>query len=158
MQSVISTLTPTQVDCIKDSMNEFAQNLVTHCVEHEFKVENIGLDKKNMVKYFLGFGFKIDRGMKKEDTLQRYKRIIEYFFAPGGPLIKDHSPCKSQKNENLETVDSSCKLSCSEESSHQLIPASNLMKKSSTVPENAINCQLSPQSKQMYSRYTFNCN
>lgn len=158
MQEVIGTLTPSQVDSIKDGMNEFAQNLVAHCVEHEFKVENIGVDKKNMAKYFLGFGFKIDRGMKKEDTLQRYKRIIEYFFAPGGPLIKDHSPSKSHKNENMETVDSSCKLSCAEESSHQLIPTSNLMKKSSTVPENAIKGQLSPQSKQMYSRYTFNCN
>lgn len=94
-------------------MNEFAQILVAHCVEHEFKVESIGLDRKNSVKYYLGFSFKIDRAMKKEDTLQRYKRIIEYFFAPGGPLIKDHSSPKSSK-DHLETIDTSCKLSCSE--------------------------------------------
>lgn len=72
----MDTLTPVQLESIKEGLNEFAQNLVAHCVEHEFKVENIGLDRKNSVKYYLGFGFKIDRAMKKEDTLQRYKRII----------------------------------------------------------------------------------
>lgn len=75
-----------------------AETLVSKGVEHEFRVENIGLDRKEKLKYFLGFAFRIDRGMNKEDTLQRYRRIIDYFFACGGPLVKGRSPNKSLKN------------------------------------------------------------
>ncbi len=79
-------------------MYELAENLASHCVEHEFHPENIGLDKRNGLKYYLGFNFKIDRSMRKEDTLHKYRRIIEYFFAEGGPLIQG-TPTKSQANE-----------------------------------------------------------
>ena len=42
-----------------------ARNLVSHCIEHEFKASNIGIDKRSKVKYFLGFAFRIDRSIKK---------------------------------------------------------------------------------------------
>lgn len=150
-QAHLASLSPEQVDKIRDGMYELAENLANKCVEHEFRVENIGLDRKEHLKYFIGFAFKIDRGMNKEDTLQRYRRIIDYFFACGGPLVKGRSPNKSLKNE---TADTSSKTA--EEASHLLLPTANLMKKSSTVDNSPLS--LGQPGRQLLARYTFNCN
>lgn len=66
---------------MKEGLYELAENLANRGVEHEFRMENIGLDNKNNLKYFLGFAFRIDRSMKREVTLQRYKHAIDLIFS-----------------------------------------------------------------------------
>ncbi len=54
-----------RVERVKNMMYDLANNLVNHCVQHEFKVRNIGLDRRNGLKYFLGLNFNIDKAMRK---------------------------------------------------------------------------------------------
>lgn len=40
----------------------------------------MGLDRKQTLKYFLGFNFKIDRSLCKQTTAQKYRAQVESFF------------------------------------------------------------------------------
>ena len=145
-----------RVERVKNMMYDLADNLVNHCVQHEFKVSNIGLDRRNGLKYFLGLNFNIDKAMRKQDTLQRYRRIIDYFFARGGPVIRGKSPSNSLRNECRQTEDTSYKLSYSQEPNHLFVPAAaNIMKKSATVPQDKVVFGNEP--RHILNRYTFNC-
>lgn len=57
-------------------MISLAENLANHCIDHEFKMNNIGLDKRNNLKYYLGLNFKIDRTMQKQKLIQKYRQAV----------------------------------------------------------------------------------
>ncbi len=54
-----------QISKVQAEMLELGELLARHCVVHEFQFDNVGLDRLNRLKYFLGFAFKIDRNVNK---------------------------------------------------------------------------------------------
>jgi hypothetical protein len=58
---------------VKRDLLELAGTLAGCSVLHEFKIDNVGLDRNNRLKYFLGFAFRIDRGLNRQETGERYQ-------------------------------------------------------------------------------------
>lgn len=96
----------------------------------------MGLDKKNNLKYYLGFNFKIDRSLKKEETVEKYKAKVLNFFSKPKQVKEERSPSKSYKNEYYETMDTTWKISQNfDDSPIKVNSSGRLMKKSTTVLE-----------------------
>lgn len=68
------------VSKIQKELAELVENIAAHSIEHQFKLSNIGLDKRNNLKYYIGFDFKIDRALVKNEATLKYKRQIEKLF------------------------------------------------------------------------------
>lgn len=76
-----------------------AQYLANHSIVLDLRIENVGLDKSNHLKYFMGFGFRIDRALNRPLTVERYQQTVKSFFAEGGRFSRVQSPFKPAKQE-----------------------------------------------------------
>lgn len=65
----------------------------------------MGLDKYFRLKYFLGFEFRIDKALNKDELSQKYKRQIESMFGKGGRFRRTSSPAPLSKQEYYSTMD-----------------------------------------------------
>jgi len=61
---------------IRKDLQELAENVAAHFIDHQFKLSNIGVDRRNNLKYFLGMNFRIDKTLPKIETALKYKQQV----------------------------------------------------------------------------------
>ena len=105
MEGALWSLESEVVERVKGELLELAQLLAAHSVVLDLRIENVGLDRNNRLKYFMGFAFRIDRTINRTLTAEQYQQTVRGFFAEGGRFSRVQSPFKPAKQEYCETMD-----------------------------------------------------